>query len=181
MVCGGAQVTYVLEHQSSKRLLATMPPDGPSRGCAVCGTAQLRLAINTHTATLGRLVSQARSTNSDCCVQAKLGLPCEAPYSRGWSCVLPSNPCPQGGAAAPDAVLVLQCSSCGCHQIVPCFLAPLQGVSSTFLAHFLLMRNDRQPQMAAQHLQKVRALPCAGAEEAARDERADHHGGRVSV
>ena len=50
----------MLEHQSSKRLLTTMPPDGPSRGCAVCGTAQLRLAINTRTATLGRLVSQAR-------------------------------------------------------------------------------------------------------------------------
>ena len=54
------QVTYVLEHQSSKRLLATMQPDGPSRGCSVCGTAQLRLTINTRTATLGRLVSQAR-------------------------------------------------------------------------------------------------------------------------
>ncbi|KAK9841863.1 hypothetical protein WJX81_007903 [Elliptochloris bilobata] len=52
------KVTYVLEHQSSKRLLATMPPDGPSRGCAVCGTAQLRLAINTRTATLSHLVSQ---------------------------------------------------------------------------------------------------------------------------
>lgn len=55
-------MTYVLEHQSSKRLLTTMQPDGPSRGCAVCGTAQLRLAINTRTATLGRLVSQARRT-----------------------------------------------------------------------------------------------------------------------
>lgn len=54
------QVTYVLEHQSSKRLLATMRPDAPSRGCAVCGTAQLRLTINTRAATLGRLVSQAR-------------------------------------------------------------------------------------------------------------------------
>ena len=75
-------MTYVLEHESSKRLLATMPPDGPSRGCAVCGAAQLRLVINTRTATLARLVSQARHMCSDVCIEATRVAPCGAPCSR---------------------------------------------------------------------------------------------------
>jgi len=53
-----SQNTFLQQHVSVKRLVQPIATWPPSKGCAVCGTAQLHLTINTATTPLGALVDQ---------------------------------------------------------------------------------------------------------------------------
>ena len=65
------QATYLNRLPNPKRMLYATQPAEPSPSCAVCGHAQIRLAINTHTATLSMFVSQVASDTAEALLTTK--------------------------------------------------------------------------------------------------------------